>query len=56
MWAPALFTFLAMSCGTTGWLIIAAIVVVGGIGIHPTARAAERYLATRTPQAADQPA
>jgi MFS family permease len=56
VWAPALFTFLAMSWGTTGWLIIAAIVVVGGIGIHPTARAAERYLATRTPQAADQPA
>ena len=43
-----LFTFLAMEWGTTGWLTIAAIVVVAGIGIHPAARAAERYLATRT--------
>jgi MFS family permease len=56
VWAPALFTYLAMSWGTTGWMIIAAIVMVGGIGIHPAARAAERYLATRTPQAAGQPA
>jgi MFS family permease len=56
VWAPALFTFLAMSWGTTGWLVIAGIVVVGGIGIHPTARAAERFLATRAPQTADQPA
>ena len=56
VWAPALFTFLAMEWGTTGWLVIAGIVVVAGIGIHPAARAAERYLATRTTRAADQPA
>ena len=56
VWAPALFTFLAMEWGTTGWLLIAGIVVVAGIGIHPAARAAERYLATRTATAADQPA
>ena len=56
VWAPALFTFLAMSWGTTGWMVIAAIVMVGGIGITPAARASERWLATRTPQAVDQPA
>ena len=56
VWAPALFTFLAMSWGTTGWLVIGAIVTIAGIGIHPAARAAERYLATRTTEAADQPA
>jgi MFS family permease len=56
VWAPALFTFLAMEWGTTGWLLIAAIVVVAGIGIHPAAHAAERYLATLTAKAADQPA
>ena len=56
VWAPALFTFLAMSWGTTGWLVIAAIVTIAGIGIHPAARAAERTLATRTAEAVDQPA
>ena len=56
VWAPALFTFLAMDWGATGWLLIAAIVVVAGVGIHPAARNAERYLAARSPQVADQPA
>ncbi len=56
VWAPALFTFLAMGWGTTGWLVIAAIVTVAGIAIHPAARASERYLATREHQDADQPA
>ncbi len=45
-----------MSWGTTGWLVIAAIVTIAGIGIHPAARAAERTLATRTAEAVDQPA
>jgi MFS family permease len=56
VWAPALFTFLAMEWGTTGWLVIAAIVLFAGIGIHPAARAAERYLATHAPEPSDQPA
>ncbi len=56
VWAPALFTFLAMDWGTVGWLVIAGIVVIGGIFIHPSAHAAERYLATRTRQSVDQPA
>ena len=44
MWAPAAYTFLAMEWGGPGWLVIAAIVVVAAIAIHPSARAAERYL------------
>jgi MFS family permease len=45
VWAPAVYTFLAMEWGTPGWLVIAAIVVVAAIAIHPAARAAERHLA-----------
>jgi MFS family permease len=44
--APAAYTFLAMRLGDVGWLIIAAIGVSGGVGLHPSARAAERF-ATR---------
>ena len=49
VWAPALFTYLAMEQGTLGWLTIAGIIVVATIFIRPTAAAAERYLA-RTQQ------
>jgi MFS family permease len=45
VWAPAAYTFLAMEWGAQGWLVIAAIVVLAAVGIHPSARAAERYLA-----------
>jgi len=55
VWAPALFTFLAMSWGTTGWLVIAGIVLVAGVGIHPAARAAERNLATLVREPGDRP-
>jgi MFS family permease len=44
VWAPAAYTFLAMEWGTTGWLVIATIVVLAAIGIHPSARAAARHL------------
>ncbi|WP_127479160.1 MFS transporter [Nocardioides pantholopis] len=44
VWAPALYTYLAMEWGATGWLVIAGIVVVAAIGIHPAARAAQRFL------------
>ncbi|RHW26608.1 MFS transporter [Nocardioides immobilis] len=53
VWAPALYTFLAMSWGTPGWLVIAAIVLVAAVLIHPAARAAERHLAE---QGVTQPA
>jgi MFS family permease len=45
VWAPAAYTFLAIEWGTPGWLVIATIVVLAAIGIHPAARAAERHLA-----------
>ena len=59
VWAPALFTFLAMEWGTTGWLMIAAIVVVGRHR-DPPGRARSRALPGdphRQPvEPADQPA
>lgn len=51
VWAPAAYTFLAMEWGTPGWVIIAAIVVLATLGMGPSSRAAERYLA-RTQQPA----
>lgn len=42
-WAPAVYTWLAMSHGDLGWLGIAGIVVLASIGLHPSARAAERF-------------
>jgi MFS family permease len=45
VWAPAAYTFLAMEWGTPGWLVIAAIVLLAAVGVHPAARAAERHLA-----------
>ena len=44
VWAPALYTFLAMTWGAAGWLVIAAIVVVATAGLHPSARRAQRFL------------
>jgi MFS family permease len=44
VWAPAAFTFLAMEWGTSGWILIAAVVVVATFGMAPAARRAERYL------------
>ena len=44
VWAPALYTFLAMSWGPPGWLVIAGIVLVAAVLIHPAAKAAERHL------------
>ncbi|GAA1954726.1 MFS transporter [Nocardioides panacihumi] len=45
VWAPALYTFLAMSLGAPGWIIIALIVVAAAVAIGPATRSAERYLA-----------
>jgi len=53
VWAPALYTFLAMEWGTPGWLVIAGIVLVAAILVHPAARAAERHLQE---QGIEQPA
>ena len=44
VWAPALYTYLAMQWGTPGWLLIGGIVVVATLGMAPAAKAAERFL------------
>jgi MFS family permease len=49
VWAPAFYTFLAMSWGAVGWLTIAAIVVAATVGLHPSVRAAARFLERHGP-------
>jgi MFS family permease len=49
VWAPALYTFLAINWGAAGWLVIAGIIVVATIGIHPSTRLARRFLETHVP-------
>ncbi|ANH37242.1 Major Facilitator Superfamily protein [Nocardioides dokdonensis FR1436] len=44
VWAPAAYTYLALGWGTEGWLVIAAIIVVAAVLIHPSARMAQRFL------------
>ncbi|QAY71263.1 MFS transporter [Xylanimonas protaetiae] len=44
VWAPALYTFLAMTLGAPGWVIIALVVVGAAVAIGPAARSAERHL------------
>lgn len=62
VWAPAAYTFLAMEWGAQGWLVIAAVVLVAAVAIHPASRAAERHLertlgrATPAPHPGTQPA
>ncbi|WP_433361540.1 MFS transporter [Actinoplanes sp. CA-142083] len=49
VWAPAVYTFLAMNWGAAGWLVIAGIVVVATIAVHPSTRLARRFLETHVP-------
>ena len=49
VWAPALYTFLAMNWGAFGWLVIAAIGLVATAGLHPSVRAARRFLVEHVP-------
>lgn len=49
VWAPALYTFLAMTWGATGWLIIAGIIVAAAIAMHPVAWMARRWLEQNVP-------
>ena len=44
VWAPAAYTFLAMNWGATGWLIIAAIIVVATACLHRSTGVAQRFL------------
>jgi MFS family permease len=45
VWAPALYTFLAMTLGAPGWVLIAVIVLAAAVVIGPASRSAERFLA-----------
>lgn len=49
VWAPALYTFLAMNWGAAGWLVIAGIIVVATIGVHPSTRMARRFIEQHVP-------
>lgn len=49
VWAPAAYTFLAMSWGATGWLVIAAVVAAAGAGLHPSTALARRFLERHVP-------
>ncbi|MFC6287892.1 MFS transporter [Nocardioides sp. GCM10027113] len=49
VWAPAVYTFLAMSWGAGGWLVIAGIIVVATIAAHPSTRMAQRFLDRHVP-------
>ncbi len=54
-WAPAAYTFFVMHWGSTGWLVIAAIVGVGSLGLRPSARAAARFAARNFEPQPDPP-
>ena len=49
VWAPALYTFLAMNWGAAGWLVTAGIIVLATVGIHPATRSARRFLERHVP-------
>jgi hypothetical protein len=58
-WTPAVYTLLVMHLGSGGWLLVAGFVVIGCAGLHPSARAAERFALAnfpKAPPAADGPA
>jgi MFS family permease len=49
VWAPAVYTFLAMNWGAGGWLIIAGFVVLAAVGVHWSVPAAQRFLVQHVP-------
>jgi MFS family permease len=49
VWAPAVYTFLAMSWGAAGWLVIAGIIVVATAALHPAAQRAKAFLVEHVP-------
>jgi MFS family permease len=56
VWAPALYTFLAMSWGSVGWLLIAVIVVGATAGLHWSARLAQAFLVKNGVRSDKEPA
>ncbi|MDQ4054509.1 MAG: MFS transporter [Actinomycetota bacterium] len=51
MWAPALYTFLAIEWGAEGWLVIAAIVLAATMATGPSVRLARGFAARHFPPA-----
>jgi MFS family permease len=51
-WAPALYTFLAMSWGAEGWLVIAGIVLAATAAMGPSVRLAEGFRDRHFPEEA----
>lgn len=49
VWAPAVYTFLALNWGAAGWLVIAGVIVLATIAIHPSTRLARRFLERHVP-------
>jgi MFS family permease len=49
VWAPAAYTFLALSWGAAGWLVIAGIIVLATLAVQPSARLARRFLEQHVP-------
>jgi MFS family permease len=59
-WAPAVYTFLAMSWHPAGlpgagWLVIAGVAILAVAGLHPSTRMAERFLDREGIVISDQP-
>ena len=55
VWAPALYTFLAIGWDKLGWLVIAGIVLVASAGLHRSVYVAQRFLDRHGPPAEDDP-
>jgi hypothetical protein len=49
VWAPAAFTFLAMTWSTYGWLVIAGLIAFAAAAIHPSTAMARRFLEEHVP-------
>lgn len=49
VWAPAVFTFLAMNWGATGWLIIGGLITAAAAALHPSTTVARRFLEKHVP-------
>jgi len=49
MWAPALYTFLAMEWGAEGWLVIAGIVLTATVATGPSVRLAQGFASRHFP-------
>jgi len=48
VWAPAAFTFLALTWGAAGWLVIAAAPLLAALALPATVRSAQRFISAPT--------